>query len=80
MARQIPDFETKIAGIPAGILVTYFAAGTNRPINSASLEPNDPDEIEYKVLDRKGYPANWLEEKITPEDEDRICRLIREAH
>ena len=29
-------------------------------------------EIEFNVMDRKGYSAAWLEKKLTPEDVSRI--------
>ena len=34
--------------------------------------------IEYDVLDRKGYPARWLENKMTDEDHNRILSEIEE--
>ena len=57
------DLEVTICGIPAGIQLDHYSRGTNLPINSASLEPNDPPELEYTVTDRKGYRADWLVER-----------------
>ena len=37
-------------------------------------------EIEFNVLDRKGYKAAWLERKMTQEDRERIELEIVEAH
>ena len=56
------DLEVTICGIPAGIQLDHYSRGTNMPIHSASLEPNDPPELEYTVTDRKGYRADWLVE------------------
>ena len=70
-----PDFCTTIDGIPCGIEVTWYYGGTDFPIHSASLEPNDPEEFEFNVLDRKGYLAPWLERKMTESDE---CRILDE--
>lgn len=64
--------DTTIAGIPCQVEIEY-RPGTDFVITSASLEPNDPEEFEIVgVLDRKGYPAAWLERKITRDDEARI--------
>ena len=57
------DLEVTICGIPAGIQLDHYSRGTNRCINSATLEPNDPPELEYTVTDRKGYRADWLVER-----------------
>ena len=37
-------------------------------------------EIEYDVLDRKGYRAKWLERKITDKDAERIREDIMNAY
>jgi len=29
-------------------------------------------EMEWELLDRKGYPAKWLENKLTDDDIERI--------
>jgi len=57
------DAKITIDGIPVGVHVDSYYPGTKRLITSASLEPNDPPEIEYTVTDRKGYQANWLVER-----------------
>lgn len=56
-----------------------YDAGTNYLITSASLEPNDPEEFEFNVLDRKGYPARWLEDKMTEDDEVRILAEYKDS-
>lgn len=57
------DLEVNIAGIPAGIHLEHYSRGTNMPIHSATLDPNDPPELEYTVTDRKGYRADWIVER-----------------
>lgn len=52
------DFETKVAGIPCGVVIE-----------------NDPDEFLYFLVDRRGYPAEWLEKKLTKADHDKIEAL-----
>lgn len=34
-------------------------------------------EIEYDILDRKGYYAKWLLNKLTPNDERDIEEIIK---
>lgn len=65
-------FETRVQGIPCTVVITLYEPGTSRLITSASLEPNDPEELEFVLHDRKGYRARWLEDKLTEADEERI--------
>lgn len=78
MAKYMGDFYTRVAGIPCQVYVTWYQAGTNYLIHSASLEPNDPEEFEFSLLDRKGYPAQWLERKLTEDDEIRILEEYKD--
>lgn len=71
-------FKYSIDGIPCIIEVTYYSAGTNRPINSASLEPNDPEDFEYTVLDRGGYQADWLARKVCSSTDLDIYQEFKE--
>ena len=64
-------FDTRIAGIPCQIGVTYFHY---QPPWRGSAQTCDSDwdyygytELEYDVLDRRGRPATWLEKKIDDE-------------
>ena len=66
------QFETKVDGIPCLCEVGYYYPGTNYPITSTSLEPNDDPEFQFTLTDRQGYPAKWLEKKLTDEDNERI--------
>lgn len=74
--RNLAEFEHCVAGIPCIIAVTYFH---NTPAWSGSAHtcPSSDDyygytELEYDVLDRKGYKAAWLEKKVTPDDDTEI--------
>lgn len=68
------DMDTYIAGIPCQIVVTH----AHRQKGSYSYNaPSDwdyygYDEFEFDVYDRRGYPAPWLEKKMTDKDYDRI--------
>lgn len=35
-------------------------------------DPEEPEDFEFEVLDRKGYPADWLADKMDEDDEARI--------
>ena len=59
------QFTSKVCGIPCIIRVdTYF---------------KDDEEVEYSVLDRKGYPAAWLERKLSPKEHLRILVEISQV-
>lgn len=63
--------NTQIHGIPCQIKVTDYYPG----FRGSWWEPPEPEEITFQVLDRKGYPAPWLEAKL---DEDDILRIEQE--
>lgn len=76
-SKRVPaDFESTIAGIPCGIVVTHYH---NTPAHRGSPHTCDSDmdyygytEFEFYVVDRKGYKAAWLEKKLTDEDNARL--------
>jgi hypothetical protein len=59
---------TQIAGIPCQLRVTYWEATTT----ATWYTPAEGGDIEYEVLDRRGYPAPWLERKLTDLDRQRL--------
>ena len=77
------QFASNVCGIPCIIRVDhYFKQAAWR--GSAHTCPSDMDyygyeEIEYSVLDRKGYPAAWLERKLTPKEHERITDEISQV-
>jgi hypothetical protein len=55
-----------IHGIPARLEVTAFShSRDNRRGHIDEWLPDDPPEIEWRVLDRKGRPAPWLEKQLS---------------
>jgi hypothetical protein len=60
-------FPFRISGIPCQIRATihgkYRPAHINAPAEFCQ-EAEYPD-VDYEVLDRKGYPAPWLAAKLT---------------
>lgn len=69
------EFETKVAGIPCICKVLDYTGYKPMRITGTGFGDAEPPEyanLEFEILDRKGYKARWLEEKVTPEDEDRL--------
>jgi hypothetical protein len=60
--------ETRIAGIPCKVGVTYF-------IKEPFLQP----EADFHVMDRRGRIAPWLRRKLTEGDYLRIVDEIAEV-
>lgn len=66
-----------IAGIPCIINVTYCHHTPPQPnCTSSDIDFNGETDIEYEVLDRKGYKANWLVKKITDDIDHEIRGMI----
>jgi hypothetical protein len=69
--------EAKIAGIPCLVELTgYSPYRCNRIGHPDNWLPDDPEEIEFEVFDRRGNPAPWLERKMTPDDISNIEELL----
>ena len=73
-----------ICSIPCLLDVTTFKQ-VKPWKGSPSTCPSDIDyygylEIEYDVLDRKGYPAPWLASKVTPLINIDLETIIREHY
>jgi len=65
-------FDSRIAGIPCQIEITHYTPAERKIVTCTTIDPPDPGELEWQVLDRKGYPAAWLEAKMTRDDVWRI--------
>jgi hypothetical protein len=77
------QIESRIQGIPCLIEVTTLTV-VKPWRGSAQSCPSSDDyygysEVEFEVLDRKGYKAAWLERKMTDNDRARIKTEILEA-
>ena len=69
--KQAANFETTVAGIPCGVVVTYYFIDHG--------DDGEYVERDWFLVDRKGYKANWLESKLTEQEERRISYEIDEA-
>jgi hypothetical protein len=66
------ELETRICGIPCIIGVTSYYE------DAGSWDCPPDSDCEYEILDRKGYPAAWLERKMTAKDEDNLYQEVCE--
>lgn len=73
-AAQVRRNATSItvAGIPALALVTNFFGGAP----GSYWEPEEYPRADFRVFDRRGYPAAWLEDKLTDAEMYRIEREL----
>lgn len=68
-------FATRISGIPCQIRIQYLTQPQPMRVYGPGVEdvdPPEPGEFEFEVLDRKGYKATWLADKLKEDDIDRL--------
>jgi hypothetical protein len=74
------DIDSNVQGIPCGIKVDRcFVNEPMGPSADSDWDCYGYSEIEFTVLDRKGYEAPWLQAKLTDDDIDRIEIEILES-
>ena len=69
------EFQTKVCGIPCTVVVTLYHKAIPMRIRGTGFgdcDPPEPEEFEFHLLDRRGYPAKWLEAKLTTALEEQI--------
>ena len=76
----ITEIESRVAGIPCIIGVTYFdnVEGSYDYDAASDLDYHGYVEYDFTVCDRRGRPAPWLERKLSDKDISRIEREIAE--
>lgn len=70
---------TRISGIPCEVELLsirgrYAPAKTDAP--PEQCYPAEFPEVEFAILDRRGYPADWLEAKMTQAERQRIISAL----
>jgi len=82
-ARTLPNIETTVSGIPCGVVLDNISSGHpargpyyGRHGMTSWGDPEDPPEVEWHLVDRRGYRAAWLEEKLTDDDLARIDAMF----
>ena len=70
------DFETTVAGIPCGVVIEGYSPGVPAKLFGLpeNCYPAEPSELEFILVDRGGYRAQWLMDKLTDDDCARIER------
>lgn len=72
--------ESRISGIPCIIQIDEFNKVSKWKGSIMNCYSSDDYygyyEIEFTVLDRKGYKADWLEKKMKDSDVERIQKEI----
>jgi hypothetical protein len=76
----IAEIETRVAGIPCIIGVSYYnrVEGSYSYHAASDWDYHGYTEADWDVLDRRGRAAPWLAKKLTSDDESRIEREIGE--
>ena len=78
--RLCADFETTVAGIPCGVVITSYSGArpwrqhTFSGAGPGDCDPPEYEDVEWRLVDSKGYPAAWLEDKMKPYEEYLISR------
>jgi hypothetical protein len=70
-------FHTRVGGIPCQCLVySYYPAVPMRITGTGfgDADPPEPEEFNFRLLDRTDYPARWLEKKLTLNDKTRLLK------
>ena len=68
------QLEVRIQGIPAIVEVTSVVRAT--PAGARGyLDPPEPAEVEFIVMDRRGRPAPWLARKMSQADVQQIADI-----
>jgi len=70
-------FHTYVAGIPCQCLVYSYQESIPMRVTGTGYgdaEPPEPETFGFRLLDRKGYPARWLENKLTGGDTSRLLQ------
>ena len=80
--RLCADFETTVAGIPCGVVITSYSGArpwrqhTFSGAGPGDCDPPEYEDVEWRLVDSKGYPAGWLEAVL---DKDAPARIDREC-
>lgn len=74
----MPKIEASVGGIPCQAELTFYRPGDPGCLFGPPERcyPPEPPEVEYELLDRKGYPAAWLQRKVTAEDHEAIVEAL----
>jgi len=77
--QETADFTTTVmGGLPVGVVVDSFTGAkpwrqhTFNGAGPGDCDPPEDQEIQYRILDRAGYYAEWIHSKMSSRDENDI--------
>ena len=72
------DFDTTVQGIPCGVVVTHYldVPGSFSRNAASDVDYYGFTECDWHIVDRRGRKAEWLERKLSEEDERRISKEV----
>ena len=73
--KETEDFSTTVmGGLPIGVVIDNYSGAkpwrqhTFNGAGPGDCDPPEDQEIEYHILDRAGYYAEWIHVRISAED------------
>jgi len=82
MSKEQASFSTTVCGIPCGVVVdSYYYHPPSRKCAALCETPEEyygDEQIEWHLIDRKGYNAEWLFNKMSETDIETLEEKIRE--
>jgi len=76
--REVADFTTTVSGIPCGVVIDSYTHAkpwkqhTFPGAGPGDCDPPEEADVIWHLVDRKGYYAEWLTNKLTFDDCSRI--------
>lgn len=74
--KEQEDFSTYICGIPCGVVIdSYYYQAPSMKCAALCDTPDEyygSEEFEWHLVDRKGYYARWLENKMSDSDKQDL--------
>ena len=74
-----PSFETTAAGIPCTCVIVGYEPYVPARRSGSLAGPEESASAEWILLDRRGYRARWLEDKLTAREESQLDEDALEA-
>lgn len=64
--RQTADYKLVVCGIPCGAVITSYSPGYPAKLNALPEDcyPAEDAEIEFYIVDKNGYRAEWIMNKM----------------
>jgi len=68
--RQTADYDLVVCGIPCGAVITSYSPAYPAKLNALPEDcyPGEDAEVEFYIVDRRGYRAEWIMNKMSDRD------------